>query len=719
MLIASRKAFRTLVLMLLPAMAPGQPRQPSLRFESVRLEASRPQDPVATLGILPNGHIEFHNVTLRKIVAAAYAVAPEMVTGGPAWIDSRHFDLIAKAPAGTTQADRLSMLQAFLADRFKLALHRDKKIIPVYVLALGKDGPKVEPSASGGVSDCIPVAGDPKQLHLRCRSVSMSDLADWLSQRASNYLRLPVVDRTGLKGTYDLQLDWMGKFSYDAAARTDSGAPKDPLAVSIFDAVSRIGLTLNQQEEAADIVVIDNAQYPFLQQLTQKSASTGLSRSQVGSVDRLVLEEMARQHIPGSAVGIYRRGAILMAKGYGLANVELKVPVNPETVFQSGSVGKQFTSAAVMLLAEEGKIGLEDSVTKYLPDAPASWRPILIQNLLSHTSGLAEYESPERIVRGGEFYLRLDFSEDELVKKIEALPIEFAPGERWDYRNTNYLLLGIIIHKITGERYSDYLQEKIFRPWYMTATRLISEKEIIPDRAAGYEWVNGKLRNQEWVSPTFNSTADGTLYFNVLDLAKWDEALYGTSLLRQSSLDRIWTVFPLKDGNPNPADYGFGWRITQMNGHKVIEHDGGWQGFACAIYRYVDDNLTVVVLTNLAQADPNLMVETIAGLVNPALAASKSQKVHREVTVDPKILAGYVGRYELSPEFSLTVTLSNGHLFIQGTDQPAYPLYADNERDFFMKGEFNAEMTFVTDVRGRATELVLHQAGDKHAKRVE
>jgi hypothetical protein len=155
----------------------------------------------------------------------------------------------------------------------------------------------------------------------------------------------------------------------------------------------------------------------------------------------------------------------------------------------------------------------------------------------------------------------------------------------------------------------------------MTTTRLISDADIIPNRASGYE-PNGPrgIRNQDFVSPTFNSTADGTLYFNVLDLAKWDEALYGTSLLTQPSLDRMWTVYPLNDGKPNPNHYGFGWSISAVNGHRLIEHGGAWQGFTCAISRFPDDSLTVVVLTNFAAGSPGEMTHAIAALVNKSLA---------------------------------------------------------------------------------------------------
>ncbi len=348
-----------------------------------------------------------------------------------------------------------------------------------------------------------------------------------------------------------------------------------------------------------------------------------LDAARLHSIDAFVAAEVARQKIPGAEVGIYSRGRVLLAKGYGLASVELDVPVKAETIMQSGSVGKQFVSAAIMILVEEGKISLDDSVTKYFPEAPATWKPILIRNLLSHTSGLSEYESDERIGPKGAFYLRLDFTEDELATKIEALPIEWTPGSKWAYRNTNYVLLGFIIHKITGMRYDEFLAERIFKPLGMTSTRLINDRDIIPNRAAGYEIVDGQLKNQEWVSPTFNSTADGALYFNVIDLAKWDEALSGTRLLKQASLDRMWTVYPLNDGKPNPAGYGFAWEIGDQNGHKRIEHSGAWQGFTCNISRYPDDSLTVVVLTNLAYVDTGLMTHVLAGLVDAPLMPAK------------------------------------------------------------------------------------------------
>lgn len=403
--------------------------------------------------------------------------------------------------------------------------------------------------------------------------------------------------------------------------------------------------------------------------LTGASPSTGalapLTDAQVASIDRFMTTEMARTHVPGAAVGVYSRGTILLAKGYGLANVELGVPVKPQTIFQSGSVGKQFVSAAIMMLVEQGRVSLDDSITKYFPAAPASWKPIRIKNLLSHTSGLAEYESDERTGPKGPFYLRLDFTENQLLNKIEALPIENAQGAKWNYRNTNYVLLGFLIHRVTGKFYADYLAERIFKPLDMTSTRLISDADVIPNRAAGYQW-DDALKNQDWVSPTFNSTADGTLYFNVLDLARWDAALYTTRLLKQSSLDKIWTIYKLNDGKPNPANYGFAWEINQQNGHRVIEHGGAWQGFTCDISRYSDDSLTVVVLTNLdaGYARPDYMAHVIAGLADTPLLPRKLAAIADDqpriaaslASLLDRMVAGANIRPFVSPAFAKFIT---------------------------------------------------------------
>jgi CubicO group peptidase (beta-lactamase class C family) len=336
-------------------------------------------------------------------------------------------------------------------------------------------------------------------------------------------------------------------------------------------------------------------------------AGRGLCQtSESDAVGRYVSAEIARQHIPGVAVLVSRSGKIIRAQGFGLSNVELQVPVKPETVFQSGSMGKQFTATAVMMLVEEGKIKLDDSIAKYFPDAPAGWKPVTVRHLLSHTAGFTDYPK--------DFDFRKDRNEAELLKVVEAVPLAFPPGTKWSYSNLGYLTLGILIHRVTGTFYGDVLQERIFKPLGMQTTRIISEADIIPNRANGYRLVKGELKNQEWVSPVLNTTADGSLYFSILDLAKWDAALYTEKLLKRSSLEQMWTVAKLNNGDPNSGHYGFGWDIKSEHGHKMIGHGGSWQGFETQISRYVDDKLTVVVLSNLAGADPGKIAEHVAEL---------------------------------------------------------------------------------------------------------
>jgi CubicO group peptidase (beta-lactamase class C family) len=328
------------------------------------------------------------------------------------------------------------------------------------------------------------------------------------------------------------------------------------------------------------------------------------SGSASDKVAQYVKAEMARQHIPGTALLVSRNGGVVRAQAFGFSNVELQVPVKPETLFQSGSVGKQFTATAIMMLVEEGKISLDDSITKYFPDAPAGWKPVTVRHLLSHTGGFTDYPK--------DFDFRKDYTEDELLKIVSGIPLAFPPGTKWSYSNLGYLTLGILIHRVTGKFYGDVLEERIFHPLGMQTTRIMSEADIIPNRAAGYRLVKGQLKNQEWVSPTLNTTADGSLYFSILDLAKWDESLYTEKLLKRSSLEQMWTVVKLKDGKPNSGNYGFGWEITSSHGHRLIDHDGAWQGFKTQISRYVDDKLTVVVLSNLAEANPGKIAEGVA-----------------------------------------------------------------------------------------------------------
>src|SRR4051812_24920278 len=312
-------------------------------------------------------------------------------------------------------------------------------------------------------------------------------------------------------------------------------------------------------------------------------------------VDAYIARTMSEKKIPGIAVLVRRNGKIILAKGYGFANLEDRAPVTPETIFQSGSTGKQFTAMAVLMLAEEHKLAIDDPVSKYLT-VPAAWRGITIRHLLTHTSGLGDYPD--------DFSLRKDYTEDDLLQMATRQPLASRPGEKWAYSNIGYLTLGLVIHKASGKFYGDLLAERVFTPLGMRSTRIISESDIIPHRAAGYVLKDGAVKNQDWVSPSLNTTADGALYYNLNDLARWDDALDRGALISAASYREMWTPVSLTSGAAGAtaafAPYGFAWFLHHVaSGHRVIEHSGHWQGFSTFIGRYPDDHLSVIVLCNL------------------------------------------------------------------------------------------------------------------------
>ena len=348
----------------------------------------------------------------------------------------------------------------------------------------------------------------------------------------------------------------------------------------------------------------------LLGHLLVAAAAAAQTPATLDSIDRYVRTEVTRYRIPGLSLAVLRGDSVVLARGYGYANVEHRVPATDSTVYQSGSVGKQFTAAAIVMLAEQGRLSLDDSITRFLPDGPATWRGITIRHLLTHTSGIADYTDST-------LDTRRDYTEDELVRLAAKQPLEFAPGDRWNYSNTGYVLLGIIIHRVTGVFYGDFLQDHVFRPLRMRTTRIISEADIIPNRAAGYHLVNDTLKNQDWVSPSLNTTADGALYFSVRDLAQWAIALNHWKIPSRAGLEASWTPVRLNSGGTYP--YGFGWQVTQQRGYRRIGHGGAWQGFRTAIQRYPDFDLTVIVLDNLEQSLPEAMAVTIAGILEPRL----------------------------------------------------------------------------------------------------
>jgi CubicO group peptidase (beta-lactamase class C family) len=344
-------------------------------------------------------------------------------------------------------------------------------------------------------------------------------------------------------------------------------------------------------------------------------------------IDEFVRAEMARQKIPGVAIAVVKDGALIKMDGYGYANLEHQVPVHPATIFQSGSLGKQFTAMAVMLQVEDRKLALTDPVTQYFPDAPPTWRSITVQHLLTHTSGIPDYTD-------GTLDYRKDYTEDELVRFAYGLKPEFPAGARWNYSNTGYVLLGAIVRKVSGAFYGDVLAARVFKPLGMTTTRVITEADIVMNRASGYRLDKGDVKNQTWVAPLLNTTADGSLYFSVRDLVAWDTAVERRAVLQPESWKRILEPVRLQSGKTYP--YGFGWSLDDRGGQPLHQHGGSWQGFKTQFSRFIGDHLSIIVLANLAQADPARLADGIAAIVNDRLAEPVPRRIEDR---EPKITA--------------------------------------------------------------------------------
>ena len=349
--------------------------------------------------------------------------------------------------------------------------------------------------------------------------------------------------------------------------------------------------------------------YSFAQNKTTSKINT--------QVDSLVNAEIKSQRIPGLSLVVVRDGKIDYVKGYGYANLEHKVLVKPETIFQAGSVGKQFTAFAVMLLVQDGKMSLDDKLTKYFPDAPSGWDSITVRNLLNHTSGFGDYTN--------NFNYWANYTEDSLYQEYKKRPLIFNAGEKQRYSNMGYATLGIIISKVAGKFYGDYLKERVFTPLGMSTARIITEEDIVPNRAAGYRLVNDSIKNQEWVSPTINTTADGSIYVTALDMAKWEAGLNAGKLLKKEYYDMMWAPAKLNDGTIE--NYGFGWSIDSVNGKRILEHNGSWQGFECTIKRFPEKKTTVVVFANLKRASTYKIATRILRIYQPELSISGAKAI--------------------------------------------------------------------------------------------
>ncbi len=345
------------------------------------------------------------------------------------------------------------------------------------------------------------------------------------------------------------------------------------------------------------------------------------------TIDDLVKAEMQKRHIPGLSLAVVQKGQVVKLGSYGLANVELNVPTTPQTVFQIQSITKTFTSTAILMLMEEGKLSLEDPVSKHIEGTPEAWKDITLRHLLTHTSGIKDF------INEPTASLRLDVTEKQVLRDTAPRPLNFTPGQRYAYSNTNYHLLAMIIRKHKGKSYGDFLAERVFGPLEMNNTRVFGHSALIPHRASGYHWRDNALRNGDFVAESILGYGGGGIVSTAADMAKWAAAFEEEKLLKKSTIEQAWRPVKLADGKT--AGYGLGWGVDSVDGHRCISHSGGHStGFTSNLVIFPDDDLAVVVLTNCTSANPSRIARQVAGVYNAALAPKRPQPIEDK---EPKV----------------------------------------------------------------------------------
>jgi CubicO group peptidase (beta-lactamase class C family) len=340
-------------------------------------------------------------------------------------------------------------------------------------------------------------------------------------------------------------------------------------------------------------------------------AAPALARAD--NFDDLIHAEMKKQRIPGLSLAVIKDGKVIKSAGYGLANVELNVPAQPHTVYKIASVSKQFVAAGIVLLAQDGKLKFDDKVAAYLDGTPESWKDITIRHLLTHTSG---------IVREAPAFNSLKIQDDaEVVKSAYSLPLRFQPGEKHEYCNVGYFALAEIIRKASQKPWPEFLRERIFRPLDMLATRATTQSEIVPNRADGYLWRGEQMQN---AAALLAVRPSGALLSTVLDLIKWDAALDSDRLFTAAMREQMWSPAKLNDGRTHP--YGFGWSLSPLEGKKRMRHSGSLAGFRSEMVRFVNEKLTIIVLTNCNNANPTEIADRVAALQIPELQKKADER---------------------------------------------------------------------------------------------
>lgn len=405
------------------------------------------------------------------------------------------------------------------------------------------------------------------------------------------------------------------------------------------------------------------------------------------------------------AVLVSRGNQTLYEAGFGLADREHDVPNTPVTKFRLGSITKQFTAMAVMILQERGKLNVDDLIGTHLGEIPDAWKEITIRHLLTHTSGVPNYTNFFGMMQTT---VRTPATVDRVIASFRDRPLDFKPGERFSYSNSGYILLGRIIEKASGQTYERFLKQEIFDPLGMADTGYDHRETVLPGRAEGYERKGETIQNADYIDMVWPFAA-GALYSTVRDMATWDRALTAGKLISKDSYKAMFT--PFKDG------YGYGWGITTRDGHTEISHGGGIHGFQTQIIRVPDEGLCVVVLSNVVPSVAGRVAQALLTLAQGRDVSPPKAKV--VAAIDPNTFDTLAGRYQLAPGAVLSFRRDGDRYFGQLTGQDELEIYPASETEFFLR-VVDASVTFEKDKNGRATHVTLHQNGrDQKAPRME
>lgn len=390
---------------------------------------------------------------------------------------------------------------------------------------------------------------------------------------------------------------------------------------------------------------------------------------------------------------IARDGKQIFGKGYGMANFEDEVPNTQQTKFRLASVTKPFTASAVLLLQEKGKLNLQDSVCKYLSDCPATWKPIILEQLLAHTSGIPDYVSFPDFMET----LGLHSTTSQMIARLRDKPLQFAPGERFSYSNSNYYLLGQIIENISGKPYAEFIRENIFAPLGMLNSGYDDNSTILKRRAAGYIKQGDTLINARYMDMT-KAYAAGALYSTAEDLLLWDTALYTDRLISKKSLEAMFT--------PGKGGVGYGWFIGREGNRQLITQGGLNSGFAVGIFRYPEEKVCIILLNNFEDAAPHL---ARAGHDLAAILFGEKYELPLARTaarVNPAIYDAYVGVYEFGPNRIINITREGDKLFAQRANGPRDEMTPESETTFFLTVA-DVQLIFVKDDTGKVGGMIL------------